>query len=52
MRAPKGIKIETVSKLQELRLKLKRVIEVEEFEEAAKLRDQIRELEKKEGKTK
>ena len=36
-----------VSKLQELRVKMKKAIESEEFEEAAKLRDQIRKLEKK-----
>ncbi|KPK38058.1 MAG: hypothetical protein AMJ78_10580 [Omnitrophica WOR_2 bacterium SM23_29] len=35
------------SELQELRQKLQRAIEMEEFEEAAKLRDRIRELEKK-----
>jgi len=50
MKAPKGIKTETVSKLQQLRLKLKRAIAIEEFEEAAKLRDQIRDLEAKEKK--
>jgi len=33
--------------LQELRLKLQRAVESEQFEEAARLRDQIRELEKK-----
>lgn len=33
--------------IQELRVKLQKVIEEEAFEEAAKLRDQIRELEKK-----
>jgi len=33
--------------LQELRNRLQKVIEQEEFEEAAKLRDQIKELEKK-----
>lgn len=34
--------------LQELRQKLQRAIEMEAFEEAAKIRDQIRDLEKKE----
>lgn len=33
---------------QDLRLRLQKAIEMEEFEEAARLRDQIRELEKKE----
>lgn len=33
--------------LQELRAKLQKAIEIEEFEEAAKLRDQIKELEKR-----
>ena len=44
-KAPKGV--EAVSKLQGLRLKLRKAVETEEFEEAAKLRDEIRELEKK-----
>lgn len=35
------------SQLQELRQKLQRAIELEEYEEAAKIRDKIRELEKK-----
>ena len=35
------------SELQELRRKLQHAIEAEEFEEAAKIRDKIRELEKK-----
>ena len=48
MKAPKDITTEAVSKLQELRLKMKRAIAIEEFEEAAKLRDQIRDLEAKE----
>ena len=37
------------SELQELRQKLQRAIENEEFEEAAKIRDKIREAEKKTG---
>jgi protein arginine kinase activator len=36
--------------LEELRQKLQKAIEQEEFEEAAKIRDQIRELEKKQNK--
>ena len=36
------------SDLQELKNKLQRAIQLEEFEEAAKLRDKIKELEKKE----
>jgi len=36
--------------LEELRQKLQRAIEMEEFEEAARIRDQIRELEKKQNK--
>ncbi|KPK40511.1 MAG: hypothetical protein AMJ78_07115 [Omnitrophica WOR_2 bacterium SM23_29] len=36
-----------VSELQELRQNLQRAIEMEEYEEAAKIRDRIRELEKK-----
>lgn len=36
-----------ISQLQELRQKLQRAIEMEEYEEAAKIRDRIRELEKK-----
>jgi len=35
------------SELQELRQKLQRAIEAEEFEEAAKIRDKIRQIEKK-----
>ena len=35
--------------LQDLRRKLQKAIESEEFEEAAKIRDQIKELEKKQG---
>ncbi|PIU42135.1 MAG: hypothetical protein COS99_01930 [Candidatus Omnitrophica bacterium CG07_land_8_20_14_0_80_42_15] len=41
---------EPVSKLQEMKAKLKRAIDTEEFEEAAKIRDEIRELEKKDEK--
>lgn len=50
IKVPNDIKAEAVSKLQELRLKLKKAIAIEEFEEAAKLRDQIRDLEAKEKK--
>lgn len=39
--------VRTDSELQELKNKLQRVIQTEEFEEAARLRDKIRELEKK-----
>lgn len=35
--------------LQDLRTKLQRTIEMEEFEEAAKIRDQLKELEKKQA---
>lgn len=49
-KAPKDVVV--TSKLQELRMKMKKAIEAEEFEEAAKLRDKIRELEKKGKKTK
>ncbi len=38
--------------LQELRAKLQEAIETEAFEEAAKIRDQIKELEKKQNETK
>ena len=48
IKVPDDIKTEAVSKLQELRLKLKKAIAIEEFEEAAKLRDQIRDLEAEE----
>ncbi len=37
--------------LQDLRYKLQKAIESEAFEEAAKIRDQIKELEKKEAKS-
>jgi len=43
----KAVGVTKRSELQELRQKLQRAIEMEEFEEAAKLRDRIRELEKK-----
>jgi len=36
--------------LEELRLKLQKAIEAEEFEEAAKIRDQIKEFEKKQSR--
>ncbi len=46
-----GLKVTKVTKkridLQELRVKLQKAIEEEAFEEAAKIRDQIKELEKK-----
>lgn len=45
--APKQPK---VSEIEKLRLRLKNAIEVENYEEAAKLRDLIKTLEKKEGK--
>ena len=38
--------------LQELRIRMEKAIQFEEFEEAAKLRDQIKELEKKDEVTK
>jgi len=38
--------------LQELRAKLQRTIETEAFEEAAKIRDQIKELERKQNESK
>jgi len=43
--------VAVTSKLQELRIRMNKAIEVENFEEAAKLRDEIRGLEKK-GKKK
>ncbi len=43
----KAVGVTKMSELQELRQKLQRAIEMEEFEEAAKIRDRIRELEKK-----
>lgn len=39
-----------VSEIEKLRLRLKNAIEIENYEEAAKLRDLIKTLEKKEGK--
>ncbi len=39
--------VKAKSELQELKAKLQKAIQMEEFEEAAKLRDKIRELEKK-----
>ena len=38
--------------LQELRAKLQKAIEIEAFEEAAKIRDQIKEMEKKQNESK
>jgi len=49
---PKPKPAPSMSKLQELQLKLRRAVEFEEFEKAAELRDKIRELEKKEKKRK
>ncbi|MFC1594681.1 UvrB/UvrC motif-containing protein [Candidatus Omnitrophota bacterium] len=43
--------IRAKSDLQDLKIKLSLAIQKEEFEEAANLRDQIRELEKKENKS-
>lgn len=43
--APKDV--EMGSKMKELRMKLKNAIETEAFEEAARIRDEIKELEKK-----
>jgi protein arginine kinase activator len=45
-------KVRAVSKLQELRIKMRKAIETEAFEEAAKLRDEIKKLEAKERKGK
>lgn len=42
-----GKVVKAKSELQELKVKLQKAIQMEEFEEAAKLRDKIRELEKK-----
>ena len=39
------VAVKAISKLQELRAKLQRAVKLEEFEEAAKLRDKIRQLE-------
>lgn len=48
----KGIKVAKKRvDLQELRLRLQKAIEMEAFEEAAKVRDQIKELEKNQGRT-
>ena len=44
-----GEKIRYRKEIQSLKEKLKAVIELEEFEKAARLRDQIRELEKKDN---
>jgi len=45
-KSPK-VAVKAPSKLQELRAKLQRAVKLEEFEEAAKLRDKIRRLETK-----
>jgi protein arginine kinase activator len=50
MKVASGLDKEKKPLLEELRQKLQRAIEREEFEEAAKIRDQIRELEKKQNK--
>ncbi|MBI4335561.1 MAG: UvrB/UvrC motif-containing protein [Candidatus Omnitrophica bacterium] len=50
IKAQKAVKIRDDA--QELKARLQKAIEREEFEEAAKLRDQIRELEKKMGNKK
>lgn len=42
--------VKTKGDLQELREKLQRAVELEEYEEAAKLRDKIKEMEKKKKK--
>ncbi len=42
-----GKTVKDTRTLQDLKLKMERAIQTEEFEEAAKLRDKIRELEKK-----
>ena len=42
-----GKTIKDTRNLQELRMKMDKAIQFEEFEEAARLRDQIKELEKK-----
>ena len=47
-RPPKAVKAK--EELQGLRERLQKAIELEEFEEAAKLRDKIREMEKKKSK--
>ena len=47
-----GKTIKDTRNLQELRIKMEKAIQFEEFEEAAKLRDQIKELEKKAEGTK
>lgn len=44
--------VKTKSELQELKEKLQRAIQTEEFEDAARLRDKIKELENKEAKNK
>ena len=52
-KSPKGYAAhkEKVSELDELKKKLSTAIEAQEYEEAAKLRDKIRDLEKKDGDT-
>lgn len=44
----KGVGVKDMRTLQELRAKMEKAIQQEEFEEAARLRDKIREFEKKE----
>ncbi|MFP4698526.1 MAG: UvrB/UvrC motif-containing protein [Eubacteriales bacterium] len=50
---PKNAKKQIVvkRKIEDLRYKLKKAVQKEEFEEAARLRDEIRELEKKGGQS-
>ncbi len=42
-----GVKVKQVRQVQELEAKLQKVIELEQFEEAAKIRDQLNELKNK-----
>lgn len=47
-----GKTVKDVRTLQDLRVKMEKAIQFEEFEEAARLRDEIKELEKKAGEGK
>jgi protein arginine kinase activator len=47
-----GKTVKDTRNLQDLRVKMEKAIQYEEFEEAAKLRDQIKDLEKKTGSVK
>jgi len=49
-KAPRGVVVAT--KLQEFRLKMKKAVEAENFEEAARFRDEIKKIENKENKKK